>query len=417
MSTASGFEGTPDGLACDGIPLGAMASAVGTPFYAYTASLVRARLEALRVAVAGVPHAIHYALKANSTLALVRLVRSLGAGADANSGGEIEVALRAGFIPQQIVFTGVGKTRDELERAVSLGLKAINAESAGELERIDAVARAQGARARVALRVNPDIDAATHAHISTGLKRSKFGVPIEDAAAICRGAADRPGLELIGVHAHIGSQIRDIAPLRRTAGAIAELARELRASGLPLEHVDVGGGLGIAYDGLEEPDVAAYGAAVVQETRAAGLTLLLEPGRWLMAPTGVLVATVIDVKPAPEGRRFVVLDAGMTELIRPALYGAYHRIVMVAPRAGAPDVLCDVVGPVCESSDTFGRDRSLPDPQVGDAVAILDAGAYGSVMASNYNRRPQPAEVLADQGSWRIIRRRQTIEEQLACEL
>jgi diaminopimelate decarboxylase len=416
MPDSAGFHQAPAGLASDGVPIPAIAAAVGTPFYVYASAVVRARAAALSAAFAGVPHAVHYALKANSTLAIVRLIRSLGAGADANSGGEIEVALRAGFIPQQIVFTGVGKTGDELERAVSLGLKAINAESAGELERIDAIARAQGTRARVALRVNPDIDAGTHAHISTGLRHNKFVVPIDEAGPLCRSVAARPGLELIGVHAHIGSQIRHTGPLASAAAAIAALARDLRDAGLPIEHIDVGGGLGIAYDGGEEPDVAEYGAAIVAATREAGCTLLLEPGRWLMAPAGALVASVIDVKPAPGGRRFVVLDAGMTELIRPALYDAFHRIVLVAPRAGAPEILCDVVGPVCESSDTFGRDRALADPQVGDLVAILDAGAYGSVMASNYNRRPLPAEVLTDAGTWRVVRRRQTIEEQLACE-
>jgi diaminopimelate decarboxylase len=417
MLTSPGFEWAPDGLSCEGVPVARIAAAVGTPFYVYSAGVVRRRLQALQAAFEGVPHAIHYAFKANSTLAIVRLIRACGAGADANSGGEIEVALRAGFIPQQIVFTGVGKTRDELERAVSLGLKAINAESPGELARLDAIAQAQGTRARVALRVNPDIDAGTHAHISTGLRRNKFGVPIEDAAAICRACAGRPGLELIGLHAHIGSQIQTLEPLQQAAEAVSHLARELRASGIGVEHVDVGGGLGIAYDGGPEPDVAAYGAAIRAGTREAGVGLVLEPGRWLMAPAGALVAAVVDTKPAPEGHRFVVLDAGMTELIRPALYGAFHRIALVAPRPGAPLVTCDVVGPVCETSDTFGRGRDLPDPQVDDLAVLLDAGAYGSVMASNYNRRPQPAEVLVDQGAWRLIRRRQTIEEQLTWEV
>jgi diaminopimelate decarboxylase len=268
----------------------------------------------------------------------------------------------------------------------------------------------------VAVRVNPDIDAGTHAHIATGLKRNKFGVPVAEAAALYRELAGRPGLEFVGLHAHIGSQIRTLEPLRHAAATLSRLARELRASGIPLEHLDMGGGLGVSYDGAGDLDVLAYGAAMVEATREAGLTLILEPGRWLMAPAGALVASVVDTKPAPGDRRFVVLDAGMTELIRPALYDAFHRIVLVTPRPGAPDVTCDVVGPVCESSDTFGRDRRLEDPQVGDLVAVLDAGAYGSVMASNYNRRPQPAEVVVDRGAWRIVRRRQTIEEQLACE-
>jgi diaminopimelate decarboxylase len=416
MSEHPGFTESAAGLRCDGVAIAEIAGEVGTPFYLYSGAIIRSRFAALREAFAAVPHAIHYALKANSTLAIVRLIRSLGAGADANSGGEIDVALRAGFIPEELVFTGVGKSREELERAVALGLKAINAESAGELERIDAIARTQGVRARVALRVNPDIDAGTHAHISTGLKRNKFGVPLEDAASICRALAGRGGLEFVGVHAHIGSQIHSLDPLQSAARALATLARELRAAGLPIEHIDVGGGLGIAYDGHAAPDVKAYAAAIIEATREAGVMLILEPGRWLMAPAGALVATVVDTKPAPDGHRFVVLDAGMTELIRPALYHAFHRIVPVAPPAGAASVLCDVVGPVCESSDTFGRARPLPDPHVGDLFAVLDAGAYGAVMASNYNRRPQPLEGLVDRGAFRVVRRRQTIEEQLAWE-
>ncbi len=416
MPNDSGFQWTPLGLVCDGAAVDAIAAAVGTPFYVYSADVIRSRLQSLDRAFAGARHAVHYALKANSTLALVRLIRTAGSGADANSGGEIDVALRAGFIPQDIVFTGVGKTRDELERAVALGVKAINAESAGELDRIDEIAHAQGVRARVAVRINPDIDPQTHAHISTGLKRNKFGVPLDAAGDLYRSRASRSGLEFVGIHAHIGSQIQNLDPLRRAAGAVAALARELRDGGIRIEHLDVGGGLGVSYDGLQEPDVTAYATAIIDATRPAEATLLLEPGRWLMAPAGALIAAVVDTKPAPDGRRFVILDASMTELIRPALYGAFHRIAMVAPRNDSMDVLCDVVGPVCESSDTFGRDRPLPDPRVDDLVALLDAGAYGSVMASNYNRRPLPLEVLVDQGHWRVIRRRQSIEDQLANE-
>ena len=359
---------------------------------------------------------MHYALKANSNLALLRLLRGLGAQADANSVGEIEVALRAGYIPDQIVFTGVGKSREELERAVTLGVKTINAESPGELERIDEVARAQGTRARVALRVNPEVDAKTHPHITTGLKRNKFGVAIDAAAGILRAAAARPGLEVVGIHSHIGSQITTLPPLRRAVERLVDVVRELRDGGLPLQHLDVGGGLGIAYQ--EDADVVAvtdYANAVMDAARGLDLTIVLEPGRWIMAPAGALLARVVDVKSHPNARTFVVLDAGMTELLRPALYGAYHRIVPVRT-TGGPEVVCDIVGPVCESSDTFGTDRPLPDPQVGALIAVLDAGAYGAVMASNYNRRPLPAEVLVDQGAWRLVRRRQTVDEMLACE-
>lgn len=412
----NGFHSLDGALRVDGVPLADIAAAVGTPCYVYSAATVASRAAALASAFAPVPHAIHYALKANSTLALLRLLRGLGVNADANSVGEIEVALRAGFIPDQVVFTGVGKSRDELERAVSLGVRTINAESAGELDRIDGIATAQGSRARVALRVNPEVDAKTHPNITTGLKRNKFGVAIDAAAAIAREFASRPGLEFVGLHAHIGSQITSIDPLRRAAGRLADLARELRDSGLPLQHLDLGGGLGIAYEeGAVVVDVADYGHAMIEATRGLGVTLVVEPGRWLVAPAGALLARVVDVKTHPGGRTFVVLDAGMTELLRPALYSAYHRIVPVVPRA-AEAVACDVVGPVCESSDTFGVDRLLPAPAEGDLVAVLDAGAYGAVMASNYNRRPLPPEVLVEGGAWRVVRRRQTVDDMLAGE-
>lgn len=414
-SPAPIFDYAGGRFCCDGLPLDEVAAAVGTPCYAYSARAVRERYAALSGALGAVPHALHYALKANSTLGMVRLLRSLGAQVDANSGGEIELALRAGYTPAEVVFTGVGKTPAELEQAVRLGLKAINAESAGELARIDAIAQARGVRARVALRVNPDIDARSHPHISTGLKRNKFGVALESAFDICVEAARRPGLQLVGLHAHVGSQITSLEPLAGAAAALAALAGRLAAAGVPLEHLDVGGGLGVSYDGQPVPDVADYVAALVEATRGAGCSLILEPGRWLVAPAGVLVATVADVKVHPGGRRFVVLDAGMTDLLRPALYSAFHRIVALR-RDGREDVACDVVGPVCESSDTFGVDRPLPDPRPGDQVAVLDTGAYGAVMASNYNRRVTPVEVLVDGGRWQVIRRRQTIDDLLVCE-
>jgi diaminopimelate decarboxylase len=417
--------------------LEAIAAQVGTPTYVYDAGQIRGAYRAFDAAFAGHPHAIHYALKANSTLALARLLRSLGAAADANSGGEIEVALRAGFIPDQIVFTGVGKTGDELDRAVSLGVKAINAESPGELDRIAARAVALGTTARVALRVNPDIDAKSHPHISTGLKTNKFGMPLEQVRAIYRQHARQPGLEPVGLHIHVGSQITSLEPLTRAAARAVALARELREDGIAIEHLDLGGGLGISYDGSPVPTAAEYGAAICAAVRDSGYALVIEPGRAIVGAAGTLLARVIDLKEYADGLRFAVLDAGMTELMRPALYGAYHRVAAVRPRAGEPRPY-EVVGPLCESSDIFGRDRRLPPLEVGDLVAILDAGAYGSVMASTYNRRTLPAEVLVDgeakapgsshdgttpqrhdgaEHPWRIIRRRQTIDELLATEI
>jgi diaminopimelate decarboxylase len=402
-------------LHCDGLAVDAIARATGTPVYVYSGGTIRAAHAALDGAFQGYPHTLHFALKANSTLALLRLLRGLGCAADANSGGEIEAALRAGFEPSQIVFTGVGKTRDELDGAVALGVKAINIESDGEAERIDAIARARGVKARVALRVNPDIDPNTHAHISTGLRFNKFGVPLEFAAGLLRRIAAMPGLDPVGIHVHLGSQIVDVAPLGRAAQALADLATQVRAAGVPLRHIDLGGGLGIAYDGMTAADPQAYAAAVLPAIRPTGLHLIIEPGRYLVAPAGALVGRVADTKAYDGSPRFIVLDTGMTELIRPMLYEAYHRIVAVTPRPGAEGP-CEVVGPLCETSDTLGHDRRFGPIEVGDLLAVLDTGAYGFVMASNYNRRRFPAEVLVDGGAWRVIRRRQTFDDLFATE-
>ncbi len=406
-------------LLCDGEPLDSIAAELGTPCYVYSAPAIRARYRELDAAFAGHPHAIHYALKANSTLAIVRLLRELGAHADANSGGEIDVALRAGFTPGEIVFTGVGKTAGEIERAVGLGLKAINAESFGEMNRIDQTARALGTRARVAVRINPDIDAMSHPGISTGRKTNKFGVAIEDARAMCREMATRGGLQGVGLHVHVGSQITKLEPLKRAAESLVQLAGELEGDGVSIEHLDVGGGLGISYDGGSVPTAAEYAAAVLPVLKASGRSLVLEPGRVLVGPAGVLLTRVVDLKPHSPGKQFVIVDAGMTELMRPMLYGAYHAIEAVTPRPGTL-IKADVVGPVCETTDTLGSDRELPPVEVGDLLAVRDTGAYGAVMGSNYNRRPFPPEVLVDEGDdggWRVIRRRQTIDDLLRTEV
>ncbi|MEO6239010.1 MAG: diaminopimelate decarboxylase, partial [Vicinamibacterales bacterium] len=360
---------------------------------------------------------IHYALKANSTLAITRLLRALGSSADANSGGEIDVALRAGFIPSQIVFTGVGKTTADLAQAIELGVRTINVESAGEIGRIDALSRERGTRTRIAIRINPDVDAKTHPHIATGLKTNKFGIAIADVKTLCAHARGLAGVEVVGLHAHIGSQITDLDPLSRAAAALVALAPELAADGTHIEHLDLGGGLGVSYDGSRVPTAQEYAAAVLPIVRASGLAIVLEPGRQVVAPAGVLLTRVVDVKAqGTDGRLFVIMDAGMTELIRPMLYNSFHRIEPVE-RTGAPDTVCDVVGPLCESSDTLGKNRTLPRPQAGELYAILDTGAYGSVMASNYNRRLLPAEVMVEDGHARLIRRRQTIDELLSLEI
>jgi diaminopimelate decarboxylase len=409
----TGFHQAQSGLACDGVGLREIAAAIGTPTYVYSAGLIDERYRRLDAAYARYPHRLHYAIKANATGGIVRRLRQLGAAADANSGGEIEVALRAGFAPGEIVFTGVGKTRGELERAVGLDVAAINAESPGEVDRIEAIARIHGRRARVAVRINPDVDALSHPHISTGLRATKFGMSLDDARAMVLDMAHRPDLAVVGLHVHVGSQITSPAPLERAADVVASLARELIRAGVRLEHLDLGGGLGIAYE-PDQPVVTMeeYAEAVLPAVRSTGLTLVLEPGRAIVGPAGVLVTEVVDLKRRPDGGWFVVTDAGMTDLLRPALYGAWHAIEPVCPRPGA-HWRVDVVGPVCETSDTLGTDRELSPVDVGDLLAVRDVGAYGAVMASNYNRRPTAAEVLASGGTWDVIRRRQTVDDML----
>jgi diaminopimelate decarboxylase len=412
----SSFQRLAGALHGGGVPLAELAARFGTPLYAYSADMIAARYREVDQAFSGYPHTLHYALKANSTLAIARLLRGLGAAADANSGGEIEVALRAGFTPAEIVFTGVGKSDAELARAIELNLRSINAESEGEIERIDAIASARGTRARVAVRINPDIDARSHPHISTGRKNNKFGVAIEDAREMCLRMRGRHGVQIVGLHSHVGSQITHLEPLQHAAEALATLACELRRAGIEIEHLDIGGGLGIPYEGQPVPSATEYAAAVLPFVQKTGLALVLEPGRYLVGQAGVLITRVVDIKPQPGGKLFVIVDAGMTELMRPMLYGAFHRIEPVLPGT-APEAIVDFVGPVCETTDTLGRDRRLPEPAVGDLMVVFDAGAYGSVMASNYNRRPMPAEILIQHGQATLVRRRQTIDDLVALEL
>jgi diaminopimelate decarboxylase len=416
QSFMTGFRRVHGEFWCDDVPLAEVAASVGTPTHVYSRTILRDRYAALDAAFAAYPHDLHYAIKANATLAVVREMRHAGAHADANSGGEIEVALRAGFTPDQIVFTGVGKTHEELVRAVTLGLKAINAESPGEVERIQAIAATHNTVARVAVRVNPDVVAGSHPHISTGHRSNKFGMSVANAYAMVIGMARQSHLRVVGLHVHIGSQITDPSPLTQAAATIATMAETLAGEGIVLEHLDIGGGLGIAYEpGQPVMSAEEYAAAVLPVIRPTGLRLVLEPGRWITGPAGVLLARVVDLKAQPDGRLFVIVDAGMTDLLRPALYGAWHEIDVVVPRDGEP-VDCDVVGPVCETSDTLGKGRNLPPVHVGDLVVIRDTGAYGSVMASNYNRRPMAAEVMVEDATWRIVRRRQTVDDLLQWE-
>jgi diaminopimelate decarboxylase len=411
----AGFSFIDQQLVCDGVPVATIADAEGTPLYVYSAEAIRERYQSIDRAFGDYPHALHYALKANSTLALVRLLRELGSGVDANSIWEIEIARRAGFGPGDIVFTGVGKSAAELDCAVALGLKGINVESAGELARVEAFAKKEGRPVRVAIRINPDIDAQSHPHISTGLRINKFGMPADLALALVASLRERPLLQLVALHVHIGSQITQVDPLRRAARFVAATAEEVRRLGITLEYVDLGGGLGIAYDETPVISPLDYVSALVDEVRRTGLPIVVEPGRALVGPAGALIARVVDLKPRDGTSEFAVIDAGMSELLRPALYNAFHRIASVKPRDGVRRY--EIVGPLCESSDVIGHDRTLPRLAVGDLVAVHDAGAYGSAMASNYNRRPLPVEVLVDRGRWRVIRRRQVVDDLLSLEL
>ena len=405
-----------DGLVVEGVPLNAIADAVGTPTWVISAGALRARLQRLQSALASLPARIHYAVKANDHLAILHLMARAGAGADVVSGGELERALRAGIDPARIVFSGVGKQPWEMRRAIEAGIGQINVESAEELDMLSAVATAASRTARIALRINPDVDAGTHAKITTGKAENKFGIAADAAPALYAHAATLPAIEPIGLALHIGSQILSMAPYRAAYRRTAELVRQLRAAGQTVRAVDCGGGLGIFYRDEPAPAPEAFAAAIGQAFAGMELDLAVEPGRWLAGPAGLLLTSVVLVK-STGARRFVVLDAAMNDLLRPAMYDAWHGMVPVsAADAVAPTEPCDVVGPVCESGDTFARGRRLPRLNADARLAILDAGAYGSVMSSLYNARPLAAQVLVDGGRWSTIRERQALEAMWAGE-
>ena len=408
-----------DGLTMEDVPLARVAGAVGTPTWVYSAGAIRARYRALTAALngAGLDAHPHYAVKANDHLAILSLLRKEGAGADVVSEGEFLRARAAGIPASQIVWSGVGKSDRELRLALSEDIGQINIESAEELAMLSAIATSMGRTARIAPRVNPDVDAGTHDKISTGRARDKFGIPWTEAAALYAQAAGMPGIEPVGLATHIGSQIMDLAPYRATFARIAELVHVLRAQGHTVKVVDCGGGLGIPYRNQPGPSPAALAGTMKAAFHDLDVRLALEPGRWLVGPAGVLLASVILEKQAP-GARFVVLDAAMNDLVRPAMYDAWHGIVPVsAADAAAPVSPADIVGPVCESGDTFARERLLPSLAPGARVAILDAGAYGAVMSSPYNARPRAAEVLVDGAAMTVIRARQTHADLWAGEI
>ena len=406
-------------LSCGKVSLEALARRYGTPLYVYSADQIAERLQLFQQAFAGRDHLVCYAVKANSALAILKLLAERGAGFDIVSGGELERVLAAA--PEaagRVVFSGVGKTATEIDRALEAGILEFNVESEAELEVLAARARRLKRRARFALRVNPDVFAETHPYISTGLREHKFGIDIRLALRIYQSAAGNRWLQPHGVSVHIGSQIRSADPFGAAMERVNRLVRQLRGAGITLSVVDAGGGLGIDYHGGAFDPVAKvreYALAVQGALEGFDGTLLLEPGRFLVAQAGALVARVLQVK--RNGKKtFVVTDAAMNDLIRPALYQAHHEIVPITPRAGRPRVV-DVVGPVCESGDFFARDRKLPPIEPGDLIALLDAGAYGMAQSSNYNTRMRPAEVMVQGAKARLIRRRETIADLLAPEL
>lgn len=423
--------GDPE-LFCDRVPLTKLAERYGTPLYVYSATAIRARLAAFDKAFRDVRHTICYSVKANSNISILRLLARQGCAFDVVSGGELERVLAADRrAAKKVVFSGVGKSRDEMAVALKAGILLFNVESESELLALAECAARFRKIARIALRVNPDVAADTHPYISTGLHKHKFGVPVSRARALYAKAANARYLKVAGVSVHIGSQITDVAPFAEAGQRVANLVRELRSDGHSIDYVDTGGGLGIAYQGPDSEFyenkfaedifadyVAEYASAVTKPLRGLNVHLLLEPGRAIVGPAGALLTSVLYRK-ENDRKQFLVVDAAMNDLIRPALYGAYHEIVPVAQsqELSAKRGIVDVVGPVCESGDFFARDRELPHVEEGDLLAILDAGAYGMVLASNYNTRPRPAEVLVTGKSVKVIRRREKVRELFSAEL
>jgi diaminopimelate decarboxylase len=397
-------------LFCEDVELSRITAETGTPCYVYSAEVLREGYLAYERALEGVPHRVCYAVKANGNLSVLRLLGGLGAGFDIVSGGELFRVLKAGGDPSTVVFAGVGKTREEIEFALENGIFGFNCESEAELALISSLAVRLGKTASVAIRVNPDVDALTHPYISTGLREHKFGIDIAEVEQVYERARALPNLSLDGVSCHIGSQLLDAAPLLESARKMIALAERLRARGFDIRHLDLGGSVGVPYEpGESQPDLAGYLSAVRMMVEGKNLTLLFEPGRWIAARAGVLLTRVLYRKRNGE-KEFIVVDAGMNDLIRPALYQAWHEIVPLRKNQFGT-IVADVVGPICESGDFLARDREVVNALPGDSLAVLNAGAYGFSQASNYNARPRACEVLVDGVSWRIVRRRETLED------
>ncbi len=395
-------------LHAEGVNLASLAEAVGTPFYCYSTATLERHYRVFADAFADVPAMVCYAVKANSNQAVIATLAKLGAGADVVSGGELKRALKAGVPAERIMFSGIGKTADELAMALDANIFCVNVESEPELELLSRIAASKGTTAHVSVRVNPDVDARTHAKIATGKSENKFGIPISRAREVYARAAKLPGLKVAGVDMHIGSQIVEMQPFDDAFALLSDFVRELRADGHSISHVDLGGGLGIPYreDNDPPPDPAAYAAVVKRATRGLDCRLIFEPGRLIVGNAGILVTRVLYLKRG-EAKTFVIVDAGMNDLIRPTLYEAHHDIRLVAePKSNAPRVKADVVGPVCESGDFLALGRELAEPAPGDLMAVMTAGAYGAVQAGTYNTRALVPEVLVNGAEWAVVRPR-----------
>ncbi|MFN3586536.1 MAG: diaminopimelate decarboxylase [Moraxellaceae bacterium] len=405
-----------DGVLCaEDLPLSALAERFGTPTYVYSRATLERHYRAFDEAFAGIPHQVCYAVKANSNIAVLNVLARLGAGFDIVSGGELERVIAAGGDPAKIVFSGLGKQAAEIARALELGIACFNVESEAELDRINAVAQRLGKTAPVSLRVNPDVDAQTHPYISTGLKENKFGIDINAAVDVYLRAARLPGLRIVGIDCHIGSQLTTVAPFVDALKRVLAMIDTLAAHGIVIEHLDIGGGLGVRYREETPPAPAEYAAALLPLLAGRRLTVFMEPGRAIAANAGVLLTRVEFLKPTAH-KHFAIIDAAMNDLIRPSLYGAWMDIVPVAPRGeDTPEQVWDVVGPVCETGDFLGKERALR-LEAGDLLAVKSAGAYGFVMSSNYNTRGRAAEVMVDGDAAYLVRRRETVPELLALE-
>lgn len=401
-------------LHAEQVPLTSLAARYGTPAYVYSRAAIEASFQAYREALGDTAHLVCYAVKANSNLAVLQVLARLGAGFDIVSAGELQRVIAAGGDPGRVIFSGVGKSRDEISAALAAGIRCFNVESGAELQRINEVAAAAGRRAPVSLRVNPDVDAGTHPYISTGLKENKFGIDSHDTLAVYREAAALSHLDVVGIDCHIGSQLTDLTPYLDTLDRILSIVDQLAGEGIHLQHLDLGGGLGVTYRAEQPPNPGQLVTAIQQRLAGRQLELLLEPGRSIVANAGLFLVGVEYLKRTPH-KNFVIVDGAMNDLLRPALYGAWQNIIAVKPRTDLAAETCDVVGPVCESADFLGKDRELAVAE-GDLLAVCSAGAYGFVMSSNYNSRNRAPEIMVDGDQAYLVRRRETVQDQLAPE-